>query len=195
MKNYLTSFLMGVVVGVLILITTYKLLPTSVDNIVVDTVYVDREIIIPEIKEVFIHVKPKPTSVDTVLVYKTDTVPTPIISRTYENTYTSKDSVATVVVKDSILDGELEKQEVLFEVKERPIQYKDKIITKTITKKPVLAISLGAAVRASEETLDRASVVGFVGVRGKNGLEVMVGYDTNKTFTVGIKKDILTIFK
>ena len=193
-----TGIVMGVVIGILLSITTYKLLPTSTDKVVVDTVYVDREVIVPEIREVFVSSDPQPIRVDTIV----KTIPTPkgdlvqpIISRTYENTYTSNDSVATVTVKDSIVNGFLKQQDVSFLVKERPIEYKEAIVTKTVTKKPSLAISLGAAVRGSQDTFDKPSVVGLVGIRNKNGLEILLGYDTNKTITIGIKKDLVTIFK
>lgn len=208
MKN-INKFFIGIAVGILLSIAVPKLLNnTNTSNISIDSTYINKKIILPEIKLDSTLNNPKPIvtyngkkldkvekfekiKIDSIKVEKYVEAVTP---RVYENTYTSKDSIATVVVTDSV-DGFLRKQNVSINVKERPIEYKEYTITKTIKERPALTLSLGAAVRANQYNLDKTAVVGLLGIKGKKGTEFIVGYDSNQYFTIGIKKDIFTLYK
>jgi len=204
----LKLILIGVAVGILISIVIPKLFKKDNNNkTTTDSTYVDKKIIIPKIEvdstvvkpEPILVIKPKPEKVKEFKDIKEDSTKVKeyvkvITNRVYKNTYTDKDSIATIIVKDSV-EGFLREQNVVISIKERPIEYKELTVTKTIKERPVLSLSLGAAVRSNQHNLNKTALVGLIGLKFKKGSELIVGYDSNNYFIVGLKMDIFTLYK
>jgi hypothetical protein len=210
MKNY-KQFLIGLAVGILLSIAIPKFFAGGDDNskTTIDSTYVDTKVVIPTIKLDTVVTDPEPILVvETPYIQpkleefkkvKEDTIKeelykVAITTRVYENTYSDKDSIATITVRDSV-EGFLREQSISFNVKERPIEYKKYTITKTIKQRPVFALSIGVVVRHSNDYQANNSIAGILGLRGRRGVEFTVGYDTNRYVTVGLKKDLLTLYK
>jgi hypothetical protein len=203
----MTYFIIGAVVALLINLRACEKkseLRSHDDRVVIDTVYVDKIIKVPEIKEVFINLTPEPK-----IIYKADPdllkqfsdledeneklkiYAEAITKRTYEKTYVSADSVVKIVVKDSVT-GVLDFQSIDFNISEREIIYRDKIITKTIEKKPDFSISLGAGIKVPTIFSDPVSLEAVIGIKSKKGFGYQLGIDTNKEFRLTLTKDLFT---
>ena len=186
------------------------------DRIIIDTLYVDRIIKVPERVEVFKDSTPEPK-----IVYKENkelleqyTSLTDeneklkkyieaITMRTYEKKYVSKDSVVTVTVKDSVT-GTLNFQSVIFKLAQQEIVFKEKIINRTIEKKPNFSLSLGVGLRIPHALRgsgspkvdnyplpsDPISFEGVVGVKDKKGYGYQLGIDTQGGARFTITKDL-----
>lgn len=146
-----------------------------------DTVYVTKYVKIPEIKQVFVKTKPKPT---TVKVVAQDTF------RTYYTKYSDSTGVATIIVQDSV-KGHLLGQIVSFNVKEREIEYKEKTVTNTIKQKPKFNLALGMKTAVGVNSNIGAEAT----FKNRNGWSLDLGYNTNNQIMIGIKKDILTLWE
>ena len=172
------------------------------DKVTIDTVYVDKIIKVPEIKEVFIDSIPDPK-----IIYKADPklikdfkeledeneklriYAEAITKRTYEKTYVSADSIVRITVKDSVT-GVLDFQSVDFNVAEREIVFREKVITKTIEKRPDFSLSMGAGIKVPT-LLDRPlSFEAVIGIKTKRGFGYQLGIDTNKEFRLTLTKDL-----
>lgn len=145
-----------------------------------DTIYKEKVIKIPEIKEVFVNSKPKVISVIPPKSDKDTAV------SVYQNIYKDSSGLAQVEIIDSV-KGRLTHQNVKFHVKEQEIKYTEKTITNTVKKKPVFILSAGLNTT--------------IGVRPSIGAEVdlknrtttlELGINNYKEVTVGLKKDIFT---
>jgi hypothetical protein len=148
-----------------------------------DTLVVEKMIVIPEIREVIKYRNPVP--VDTQVVGK-DTI------RKYLRTYKDSTGVTEVTVSDSIA-GRLLGQTINIKVKEREVKYTEKVITNnSVTKlKPSFVLSAGVSMVSGVN-----GSYGFeVGLKNSKGINLELGYDSNKNFTIGIKKDIFTLYK
>lgn len=156
--------------------------PVNEIKTITDTLYVDKVIKIPEIKEVIVYKDPVPTDI---LVVGSDTV------RRYRKVYTDSTGVATVTVTDSI-NGRLLGQTLDIKVKEREVKYKERVITNnTITKlKPTFVISAGLTASSGI----RPTVGAEVGFKNRSGYNLELGYNNQKEITIGIKKDIFTFY-
>ena len=175
------------------------------DGVRVDTTYITKTITLPAIIDTFYIDKPV-----AVMVYDSDKEAEYLALKTenerlkkyledtkvriYENKYNSKDSLVSVKTIDSV-SGTLLSQKVEFNIKERDIEYTEKIINKTITKKPVFSLSTGFSIKTSNYNLNSSAIELNVGLRNRSGFEIDFGYDTAKNIRVGLKKDILTIYK
>jgi hypothetical protein len=147
-----------------------------------DTVFVEKIKIIPKIEQVIQYRDPKPLYIN---VVGKDTI------KNYKKVYTDSTNVAEVTIEDSI-NGTLLNQRVKINVKEREVKYKETVITNnTVTKlKPFMVLSAGLTAQSGLNPTLGAEV----GLKNKNGYNVELGYNLRKEFTVGIKKDILTIY-
>ena len=188
----------------------------SNDKIIIDTVYVDRVIKIPERIEVFKDNSPKAKIVykqDPVLLEQYTTLSDEneklkkyieaITIRTYEKKYMSKDSVVTIMVKDSVT-GILNSQSVVFQLAQQEVVFKEKIINKTIEKKPDFSLSFGLGVRiphffrgsGSEKVngfplpSEPLSLEGVLGMKDKKGYGYSLGVDTQGGATFTLTKDL-----
>lgn len=157
--------------------------PVNETKTTIDTIFVDRVIKIPEIKEVIVYKDPVPVDIQVVGV---DTI------RKYSKTYTDSTGVAEVTVDDSV-NGRLLRQQVNIKVKEREIKYKERIVktTNTIKYKPDFVMSAGLTATSGI----RPSVGVEIGFKNHIGLNFEVGYNTNKIWTIGVKRDIFTHYK
>lgn len=147
-----------------------------------DTIYITKVIKIPEVKQIFRNKKPKLTSVS---IINKDTL------KTYLNTYKDSTGVAEVTIKDS-LKGSLISQIVDIKVKERDVEVKEKIITNTITikQKPKFSLALGMKTAIGINSNVGAEAT----IKNSRGWNLDLGYNTNKQITIGIKKDIITLW-
>ena len=175
------------------------------DDIKIDTVYVDKEIIVPGRIDTFSIDKPIPYKVydsEKEKEYKDLKTENERLNkylsetkvRIYNNNYISSDSLVTVKTTDSVR-GTLLNQKVKIDIKEQKIVYKEKVITKVLTKKPVFSLSTGFGVKTSYGLYDNTAFEINLGMKNKSGFEVELGYDTNKQIRVGLKKDLFTIYK
>ena len=148
-----------------------------------DTVYIDRVIKIPEIKEKITYLKPKEIVKN---IVGKDTL------RNYKKLYKDSTGVAEVEVFDSI-NGKLLQQQVNIKVKEREVVYKDKIITNTTTikYKPSFVISAGLNTSISVNPAVGVDLM----LKNREGWNLNVGYNTNKEIMIGLKKDLITFYK
>jgi preprotein translocase subunit SecF len=194
-----------VVLGLLFLTGTIEIGGSGKDGIRVDTVYTTKVITIPGIKDTFYIDRPVAVKVydsklrkeftdlktenERLNKYLEDTK-----VRLYINKYTSNDSLVSIKATDSVR-GTLLHQKIEFDIKERDIEYIEKTITKTLTHKPVFALSTGFSVKTAQENFDKSSLELNVGFRNKGGMSFVLGYDTNKNIRFGLRKDILTIYK
>lgn len=148
-----------------------------------DTLFIPKIIKIKEIKQVFVNKYPK--AIDSAIVGK-DTL------RSYNTCYTDSTGVVEVTVKDSV-NGKLLNQVVDFYVKPRDIKYQEKVITNTTTIKQTPNFSLSAGINTS---LNTTPAIGIgITVKDGTGWGLDLGYNSNKQFIVGIKKDILKTYK
>ena len=147
-----------------------------------DTLYVDRIIKIPEIREVIVNAKPVPVKIQ---VVGKDTI------RSYVKTYRDSTGVAEITVTDSV-KGTLLNQIVGIKIKEREVRYTEKIITNnSVTKlKPSFVLSAGVKMISGLN----GSIGAEVGLKNSKGVNLELGYNSNKNFTIGIKKDIFTFY-
>jgi hypothetical protein len=148
-----------------------------------DTLYIDKVIKIPEVREKIVYRNPVP--VETKVIGK-DTI------RKYKHVYKDSTGVAEITVSDSIA-GRLLGQVVDIKIKEREVKYQEKVVTTTITKtlKPSFVLSMGVTAVSGLN----GSYGVEVGIKNSKGLNLDLGYDSNKNFTVGIKKDVFTLYK
>jgi hypothetical protein len=147
-----------------------------------DTLYVDRIIKIPEILEVIVNTKPVPVKIQ---VVGKDTL------RSYVNTYKDSTGVAEITVTDSV-NGSLLNQIVGIKIKEREVRYTEKVITNnSVTKlKPYFVLSAGVKMISGLN----GSMGAEVGIKNSKGVSLELGYNSNRTFIIGIKKDIFTFY-
>jgi len=172
------------------------------DIVTIDTVYVDRIIKVPQIKGSF-----KDSIPDPVVIYKADPrllkqytdlegendklkkYIEAITIRSYEKTYVSADSIVLITVRDSVT-GTLNFQSVDFIIAEREVVFKEKIITKTIEKRPDFSLNLGVGVKVPTLSQEAISFEGVIGIKNKKGLGYQLGVDTNKELRFTLTKDL-----
>ena len=203
--NFLKYFLAGALLGLLLTLIKCEGSNGVVDDndtVKIDTVYVDRIIKIPEIREVFKDRYPEP-----VIIYKADPdllkqfeeledeneklkrYAEAITKRDYEKTYVSTDSIVKITVKNSVT-GTLDFQSVDFTVAEQEAIFREKVITKTIEKRPDFALSLGAGIKVPTILSAPLSFEAVIGVKSKKGFTYQLGVDTDKEFRFTLTKDI-----
>lgn len=176
-----------------------------------DTVYITKTIKIPEVKGNFETKNPKPK--DGVMVYdrallnkyndlkseneKLKAYQKAVEIKEYENTYKyEKDEKVTITVSNTVT-GSLTNQKVSFNIPEREIEYKERIITNTTTEKlkPSFIISGGVSAQSSTDLINLKPSVGLtVGFKNKSGYTLDVNYNTNRNVMITLKKDILTFW-
>jgi hypothetical protein len=182
------------------------------DTVKTDTIYKTRTITVPEKQGTFTNIQPQPQIVVVPIPNNNGNYNSKLASdfaklksdnekmqkyleaiaqRVYENKYTSKDSTVTVTVKDTIT-GFLKSQQVDFNIKERPIEIVEKEIKTTITKYPKFSLSAGLGVSTGNFINPAPSLSANIGFRNKKGWELIMSGDTNKNFSLILKKDIFT---
>jgi len=174
------------------------------DSIKIDTTYIDRVVTLPGRVDTFYVDKPVPYKVydsdrereyldlktenERLKKYLEETK-----VRLYSNIYKSNDSLVTVKTTDSVR-GTLLNQTVKIDIKEQKIEYKERVITKTFTKRPVFSLSTGFGVTTKYGSYNASSFEVNIGLKNKSGFEVELGLNTNKQIRVGLKKDLFTIY-
>lgn len=201
----LTYFLVGVFLTLLLNVISCEDREGIIgnnDTVSLDTIYVEKIIKVPQIKEVFIDSTPEAQ-----IIYKADPkllkqyidledenqrlkkYAEAVTKSLYERTYVSADSIVKIIVKDSVT-GTLDFQSVDFNVSEREVLFKEKIVTKTIEKRPDFSLSLGAGIRIPTLLSEASSIEVVIGMKSRKGFNYQLGVDTNKAFRFMLTKDI-----
>jgi hypothetical protein len=207
----LTYFIIGFLLALFFTFITCEAtggfgVPDRNDKVEVDTVYVDRVIKVPGKSGSFETIKPNPKTVyqaDPVLLKKYQSLKTEkerleayiyaITKRKYEKVYTSKDSIVTITVNDSVT-GTLDWQGVAFDIKPRDVIIKEKIITNTIEKYPDFSLMVGAGARAPLNFNQPMAFELTLGVEDNKGFTYQVSYDTQQYVGFRLTKKLFTKF-
>lgn len=179
----------------------------SYDSVKVDSVKVVKEI--PESKGEFKIIQPKPTVINN---YISNDKQLKNIIKQLEKKYNQKaDSITilrellqakkirqyTEVVEDSLIKGTIKAETVgtlnsidfKYTKKPQKITYHEKTITKKLT--PKFSLLVGGRL-STDNTFNKSSLELNIGTQFKNMDILEIGYDTNKSFTVGYKFNAFT---
>lgn len=180
----LPYFLLGITLLFLFLGRCNNDVESVTTEIVTDTIYLEKIKVIPKIEEELETIKPRPVDIQ---VVNKDTI------RSYSRVYKDSTGVAEITVEDSV-NGILLNQKVKINVKEREIKYLEKLVTNTVTNttkvKPYMVLSAGLTATSGV----RPTIGAEVSLKNKNGYNLDFGYNNQKEFTIGLKKDLLTIY-
>jgi hypothetical protein len=107
-------------------------------------------------------------------------------TKTYNKTYSDKD--VSITVTDTV-SGKLLNQDVKWTIKPQKVEVKEVTITKQV--KPKFTLSVGGGVRFNPIN---QQVYGVLGLKNAKGYELQLGVDTDKTYFIGVKKDLISKF-
>lgn len=166
-----------------------------------DTIY--KTIVIPERKGTFAIAQPQPVYIapqnnDAELNFlyeklsslqsdneRFEYLLTQLSTKTYNNVH--KDSLVEISVTDSV-SGKLLNQNISYKILPQKIEVKEIHITEKL--KPKLTISAGFGVASQYSANATPTATAFLGLKNKRGYELFLGIDNQKTYSIGLKKDL-----
>lgn len=108
-------------------------------------------------------------------------------TKAYNNVH--KDSLVEISVTDSV-SGKLLNQKIKYKILPQKIEVKEIHITEKL--KPKLTISAGFGVASQINYEATPTATAFLGIKNKRGYELLLGIDNQKTYSIGLKKDLFT---